>query len=153
KVEWLDDFTVEVDDSLLDGQPGYVYVKLHYRFTSDGSSTYSPTAEAYVGPRTDYHDPYFFIENYNSGSTFENDWEVPLFCRFNRVAAPIDAGAKSFAAATADAGVTVTASLQWLGITRVTTSDGTPVSNYRICTASGTDYSGPLGAAPSMAGR
>jgi hypothetical protein len=40
-------------------------------------------------------------------------------------------------------GSTVTAEVQWLGITKVTTEDGTEISNYKLCSGSGVDWRVP----------
>ncbi|MFO7654587.1 MAG: hypothetical protein R6X25_12320 [Candidatus Krumholzibacteriia bacterium] len=69
---------------------------------------------------------------------------MPVTCRFNRVSAPLDVRAEVFARAPDDEGVTLSAEVRWLGITKVTTADDVEVSGYTICTGSGTDYGGAL---------
>jgi hypothetical protein len=124
--EWIDPFVVHVDDPALDGQPGYVYIKVHYHMTSSGYSDSNPAARVVTGD-----------------ADIENDWEIPISCRFNRDDAPLDVNADAYAKATPDGPCTVSAEVTWMGITKITTQDGTPVADYWICSGSKTDYTQP----------
>lgn len=144
--EFLDHFVVHVDDPALDGQRGYVYIKVHYHMASSGYSDSRPAARIVIGPRNGYNSPYFWETDLNTPASgdadMESDWEIPVTCQFNRDDAPLDVNADAFAKAT-DALCTVTAEVTWMGVTKVTTLDGTPVSSYWICSGSGTDYTQP----------
>lgn len=141
--EFVDDFVVTPNDASLIGQRGYVYVKVHFKFQSSGYSQSNPAARVVIGPRNGYSSPYFFTNNFNTpGSgeerTWEDDWEVPISCTFGRVSAPLQVSTDAFARNT-EGPCTVSAEMEWLGITKVTDESGNPVG-YKICFGSGTDY-------------
>jgi len=141
--EWDDDYAIYPNDTSLNGQRGYVYIKVHYKFTSTGFSDSRPAARVVIGPRNGYSSPFFWERNYNTpgGNTqtvVEDDWEMPLSCTFGRVSAPLQVNCDAFARWTEGASK-VSAEVTWMGITKVTKQDGSIVSNYRICSGSGTD--------------
>jgi hypothetical protein len=120
--EWIDDFAVYPDDTSLNGQRGYVYVKVFYSFKSTGYSDSRPAARVVIGPRNGYSSPYYWERNYNTpGGTTETvnegEWEIPLSCTFGTSSAPMDVNCDAFARGVDD-GTAVTCEVRWLGITR-----------------------------------
>lgn len=143
--EFIDYFSVTPDDASLIGQRGYVYIKVHYHIQTSGYSSSNPAARVVIGPRNGYSSPYFWQRNFNTPASgeardYEDDWEIPISCTFGRSSAPLDVNLDVFAKSTDAGPSTISGDLTWVGITKVTREDGTPLGSYKICTGSGTNY-------------